>query len=111
MGRRPKSWHVTADLLRNLEAGEIDGCAYLTLLLEHLGRLCPDCGAGVVGFLSGAEGLPVLCGEGAGCELAGEIAEAERESERMIEEAVDRALAFQVLEAGALIWLEYQKGP
>jgi hypothetical protein len=101
MGRRPKSWHVTADLLRDLEAGEIDGCAYLTLLLEHLGRLCPDCGAGVVGFLSGAEGLPVLCGEGAGCELAGEIAEAERESERMIEEAVDRALAFQVLEAGA----------
>lgn len=99
--RDRSSWHVTADLLRDLEAGEIDGCAYLTLLLEHLGRLCPDCGAGVVGFLTGGEALPPFCGGGAGCELADEIADAERETERMIEEAVERALAFQVLEAGA----------
>ncbi len=46
-------WHVTPELLEALARGEIDPGVYLTLLLEHLVRLCPECHAGVEALSTG----------------------------------------------------------
>ena len=85
-GRGKGEWHITAELLESLTLGEIDPGVYLTLLLEHLVRLCPDCRAGVETFSSGA---PTPAGA------------ARPSYESLIDRAAAPALAFHEMEERA----------
>lgn len=64
--RKQGDWHVTPDLLRAMELGEVDPGVCLTLLMEHLARLCPECSDGVQGLTHGAHcaGTVEATGEG-----------------------------------------------
>ncbi len=77
-------WHITAELLESLALGEIDPGVYLTLLLEHLVRQCPECRAGVETFSSGVS--------------ASADAPPAADGETLVDRAAAPALAFQEVE-------------
>lgn len=82
--RRSEDWHVTAELLRAMELGQVDTGVCLTLLLEHLSGLCPACGEGFREFVHSPATAPEAPAVGA-----------------VYEPSVDRAAA-RALEYGEL---------
>lgn len=81
-----RTWHLTPELLRDLERGEIDPGVCLTLLIEHLAGACPSCATGLAGFLgrtpTAADDEPETAGH-------------------YLDRAIDRALGFQEIERSA----------
>ncbi len=82
--RSKGEWHITAELLESLALGEIDAGVYLTLLLEHLAHLCPECRSGVETFSAGTSPPAAIAPSS--------------EEEALIDRAAAPALAFHELE-------------
>lgn len=103
-------WHVTPELLRALARGEVDPGVYLTLLFEHLVRLCPHCQAGIAAFSSGApSGVAPSAGDEAWVERAAAPALAfngqecrAREALAVLEALPDHSARLAAVRGGAL---------